>query len=52
MLAALKMALLAMTPAGLSYGLVGEAFQNATMVPTTEQTEFSDLQNDNNGALE
>lgn len=51
-MAALKMAFLAMIPAGFSYGLVGGEFQNATIVPTTEQTEFSDLQNNNNGVLE
>lgn len=47
-LAALKMAFLAGAPDSFSSGLVGGEFQNATVVPTTEQKEFSDLQNNNN----
>lgn len=47
-MAALKMAFLAVAPASFSSGLVGGEFQNATVVPTTEQKEFSDLQNNNN----
>lgn len=43
-MAAVKMAFLAVTPAGFSYGLVGGEIENATAVPTIEQKEFSDLQ--------
>lgn len=44
LLAAVKMAFLAVTPAGFSYGLVGGEIENATAVPTIEQKEFSNLQ--------
>lgn len=44
LLAAVKMAFLAVTPAGFSYGLVGGEIENATAVPTIEQKEFCDLQ--------
>lgn len=44
LLAAVKMAFLAVTPTGFSYGLVGGEIENATAVPTIEQKEFSDLQ--------
>lgn len=43
-MAAVKMAFLAVTPAGFSYGLVGGEIENATAVPTIEQKEFCDLQ--------